>query len=136
MGLFNWKKVVFKKLIYLNYLKLQLNIVLNIMYPLLYTNCCSVWYLKKYQLLHTVIILYCVFIQKQPPEVFYKKGVLRNLIKSTGKHMCQSLFLNNYFIKKETLAQVLSCKFCKISKSTFLQNISGRLLLFITRRIF
>ena len=33
------------------------------------------------------------------------------------------------FIKKESLAQVFSCKFCKITKSTFLQNTSGRLLL-------
>ena len=35
------------------------------------------------------------------------------------------------FIKKETLAQVFSCEFCEISKNTFLQNTSGRLLLFI-----
>ena len=39
--------------------------------------------------------------QKQPPEVFYEKGVLRN-------------FACNFF-KKETLAQVLSCEFCEIS---------------------
>ena len=28
------------------------------------------------------------------PEVFCKKGVLGNFTKSTGKHLCQSLFLN------------------------------------------
>ena len=33
------------------------------------------------------------------------------------------------FIKKETLSQVFSCEFYKISKNTFLQNTSGRLLL-------
>ena len=27
--------------------------------------------------------------QKQPPEVFYKKSVLRNFEKITGKHLCQ-----------------------------------------------
>ena len=32
--------------------------------------------------------------QKQPPGVFYKKGVLRNFVKFTGKHLCQSLFFN------------------------------------------
>ena len=32
------------------------------------------------------------------------------------------------FINKETLAQVFSCKFCKISKNIFLQNTSGRLV--------
>ena len=33
-------------------------------------------------------------IQKQPPEVFYKKGALRNFTKCTEKHLCQSLFFN------------------------------------------
>ena len=28
------------------------------------------------------------------PEVFCKKAVLRNFAKFTGKHLCQSLFLN------------------------------------------
>ena len=28
------------------------------------------------------------------PEVFYKKGVLRNFAKFTGKHLCQSIFFN------------------------------------------
>ena len=32
-------------------------------------------------------------------------------------------------VKKKTLAQVFSCEFCAISKNTFLQNTSGRLLL-------
>ena len=32
--------------------------------------------------------------KKQPPEVFYKKVVLENFIKFTGKYLCQSLFLN------------------------------------------
>ena len=31
---------------------------------------------------------------RQGPEVFCKKGVLRNFAKFTGKHLCQSLFLN------------------------------------------
>ena len=34
------------------------------------------------------------------------------------------------FIKKETLAQAFSSEFCEIFKSTLLQNISGRLLLY------
>ena len=32
-------------------------------------------------------------LQKQPPEVFCKKGVLINFTKFTGKHLCQGLFL-------------------------------------------
>ena len=52
---------------------------------------------------------------------FCRKDVLRNFAKFTGKHLCQSLFFNKVFnfIKKETLAQVYSCEFCEISKSTF-----------------
>ena len=38
-------------------------------------------------------------------------------------------------IKKETLAQVFSCEFGEITKNTFLQNTSGRLLLNIFFRI-
>ena len=72
------------------------------------------------------------------PEVFCKKGVLGNFTKFTGKHLCQSLYFNKVagqrpatllkkrlrpeacnFINKETLAQVFSCEFCKISKNTF-----------------
>ena len=59
-------------------------------------------------------------------KVFYKKGVLRTFEKFTGKHLCQSLFFNKVagprpaaLSKKETLAQVFSCEFCKISNNTF-----------------
>ena len=44
-----------------------------------------------------------------------RKGILRNFTKFTGKHLGQSLFF--------------SCEFCEISKNTFLQNTSERLLL-------
>ena len=59
------------------------------------------------------------------PEVFCKKGVLKNFAKFTGKHLCQSSFFNKVaglrrnFIKKETLAQVFSCEFCEIFRNTF-----------------
>ena len=59
------------------------------------------------------------------PEVFRKKGVLRNFAKVIGKHLCQSLFLIKLqaeacnFIKRETQTRVFSCKFCEISKKTF-----------------
>ena len=62
------------------------------------------------------------------PEVFCKKGVLRNFAKFTGKYLLQSLFFKMVaglrlqacnFIKKETLIRVFSCEFCKISKNIF-----------------
>ena len=54
------------------------------------------------------------------PEVFCKKGVLRNLAKFTGKHLCQRLLCLRpaTVLKKESLAQVLSSEFCEISKNT------------------
>ena len=48
------------------------------------------------------------------PEVFCKKGVLRNFAKFTGKHMCQNLFfikvagLSVQLYEKKTLAEVFS----------------------------
>ena len=58
------------------------------------------------------------------------KCVLRNFAKFTGKHLCHSLFFKKetpahilQLIKKETLAQVLSCEFCEISKNTFCYRI-------------
>ena len=80
--------------------------------------------------------------QKQPPEVFCQKGVLKNFAKFTGKHQCQSLFFNKVaglrpkacnFIKKEAPALVFSCEFCEIFKNTFLYRTppvaaSGRVL--------
>ena len=32
--------------------------------------------------------------QKQPPELFYKKGVLKHLAKFAGKHLYRDLFFN------------------------------------------
>ena len=50
-------------------------------------------------------------------EVFYKKGVLKNFSKFTGKHLCQSLFFDKV-----------------AGLRPFLQNTSGRLLLNIFKR--
>ena len=35
--------------------------------------------------------------QKQPPEVFCKKGALRSLVKLTVKHLCLSLFFKKLY---------------------------------------
>ena len=57
--------------------------------------------------------------------MFCEKGVPRNFLKFTGKYLCQGFFFNKVaglrpanLWKKETLAQVFSCKFCEISKNT------------------
>ena len=65
-------------------------------------------------------------VRSSRPEVFCKKGVLRNFAKFLGKLLYQSLFFNKVadlrpatLIKKETLARVFSCESCEISKNTF-----------------
>ena len=69
-----------------------------------------------------------VKVRSSRPDVFCKKGDLRNFAKFTEKHLCQSPFFNKVaslrsdacnFIKKETLTQVFSCEFCEITKNNF-----------------
>ena len=69
-----------------------------------------------------------------------KKVILRNFAKFTGKHLCQSPFLNKVasyrpkacnFIKKETLVQMFFREFSKFLVTRFLQNTSGRLRLIV-----
>ena len=38
-------------------------------------------------------------MQKQPPEVFQKKAVVKNLAIFTEKHLCWSLLLSQYIAK-------------------------------------
>ena len=45
-----------------------------------------------------------LFFRSSRPEVFFKKGVLKNFGKFTGKHLCQSLFFNKVAeVRPETL---------------------------------
>ena len=59
------------------------------------------------------------------PEMFHKKGVLE-ISQNSQENTCAGVsFLTKWqasaciFIKKETLAQVFSCKFCEIFKNIF-----------------
>ena len=60
----------------------------------------------------------CIFRQSEISLLYY---FLFCYCKFTGKHQCQSIFLiqPSNFVKKESLAQLFSCEFCKISKNTF-----------------
>ena len=66
--------------------------------------------------------------QKQPPKVFYKKGILKNFKKFTGKHLCQSLSLNKVTdLSPATLlnkTQMVFCEFSEIFQNTFLTGSS------------
>ena len=63
--------------------------------------------------------------QKQPPEVFYEKGVLTNFSKFTGKYSCQSLIFKRLYYR------VFPVKFPKFVRPLFLQDTFGRLLLYL-----
>ena len=85
-----------------------------------FENCFGQWKLRLhyFKLRDIVILLLSIFVVRfhfQEEVLFCEKGVLWNFVKFAGKHLCQS----RYFIKKETLAQVLSCEFWEISKNTF-----------------
>ena len=67
--------------------------------------------------------------QKQPPEVFYKKGVLENFATSKENHLCWSLFLACSFIKTRPHNSCFPVNFEKLLRTSFSQNASGRLLL-------
>ena len=107
-----------------------------------------IMYLREFKLffipsLWSVIILHekdwaCIS-QKQPPEVLYKKGVLKKIAKFTKKHLYQNLFFNKAAglatLKKETLAQVFFCEFCKNFENTFFIEYLRWLLLRYTNSI-
>ena len=55
------------------------------------------------------------------PEVFCKKGVLRNYAKFTGKHLCQSLFFNKVAGLERTPLMAASVK--RDSNTVVMRNI-------------
>ena len=64
--------------------------------------------------------------------MFFRKGFLKNFAKLTGAEVSFLIKVQARpcnFIKNETLAQVFSCKSCKISKTPFSQNTPALLLL-------
>ena len=61
---------------------------------------CSVYsknlklYSSKDLILQAKCIKYLVIFRSSRPDVFCKKGVLRNFVKFIGKHLCQSLYFD------------------------------------------
>ena len=71
--------------------------------------------------------------KKQPPEVFWKKGVLKIFAKLTGNICSEVSFLIKLLVSlqlylKKTSVQVFFYKFCKIFKKTYLKNTYERLI--------
>ena len=68
---------------------------------------------------HRKIIYNFVWIylgRSSHPDVFCKKGVLRNIAKLTGKNLCQSLFFNKVAGLRKKKRQVFSVNFVKFLK--------------------
>ena len=85
------------------------------------------------------ILLEYKYWQKQSPGDYLWKGVLKNFVKFTGKQLYQISFLTEWqgsvlqLYKKETLAQVFLCEFCKKkqkkNKNTFsIEHLRWKLL--------
>ena len=72
------------------------------------------------------------FVQKQSPEVFCKKGVLKNFANFTGKHLCWSLLQTCNFVKKRLQHWCFPVKFAKFLRTFNLRNTCERLLLFVS----
>ena len=66
-----------------------------------------------------------------PPEVFRKKGLLKNFTKFTGKRLCWSLFFNEVaglpatLLKKRLQHRCFPVNFVKFLATPFLQNTFG-----------
>ena len=71
----------------------------------------------------------CADNQKQPPEVFCKKSVLKKLRKFHRKTPVWKSLFNKFaglqpciFIKKETPTQVFSCEICETFTNTYFEE--------------
>ena len=70
-----------------------------------------------------------------------RKGVLGNFIKFTGKHLCQNVFFNKVaglrpatLLKRRLWHRCFPVNFVKFLRTTFLQNTSRPLLLWVSTR--
>ena len=58
------------------------------------------------------IILEKTLVRSSPPEVIWRKSVLRNVAKFTGKHLRQGLFFNKVAGRPATLLKKRLCRRC------------------------
>ena len=79
-----------------------------------------------------------LLLRTSRPEVFCKKGVLRNFTKFTGKHLCQSLFFNKVaglrpatLLKKRLWHRCFPVNFVKFLRTPFFIEHLWWLLFFI-----
>ena len=110
-----------------------------------FLNCCKGMnvFNKYFYVLHldaTQRKAYCLLLflvtlfRNSHPEVFYKKGVLRNFAKFTGKYLCQILFFRlkpATLLKKRLWRRCFPVNFAKFLRPPFLKEHLRWLLLFV-----
>ena len=77
----------------------------------------------------SVSVLHFWIFRSSCPKMFFKKGVLRNFAKSTGKHLCQNLFFNKVagprsatLLKKRLWHRCFPVNLAKFVRTPFLKN--------------
>ena len=70
------------------------------------------------------------FFRSSHQRCSFRKVVLRNFAKFTGKHLCQSFFFNKVagLLEKKLWHRCLPLNFAKFLRTSLSQNTSGRLL--------
>ena len=75
------------------------------------------------------------FVGSSRPEMFCKKGILRNIAKFSGKHLCQSLFFNK--LKKRLWHRCFLVSFVKFLRAPlFTEHLWWLLLICVTKTYF
>ena len=79
---------------------------------------------EKKKLTNILIEFHHFILQKQPPEVFCKKGALKKFAIFTEKHLCWSLCGRSglQFYQKETPTLMFFCEYCEIFKNTYFEE--------------
>ena len=97
-----------------------------------------------YCMLFLMVVLFLELMKfgSSRPEVFCKKGVLRNFAKFIGKHLCQSLFFNQVaglrpatLLKKRLWCRCFSVNFAKFLRTPFLTEHIRWLLLEVSEKL-
>ena len=87
----------------------------------------------NFSLLWIILHTYFNHFQKQPPEVFHKKAILKHFVIFTGKHLTESFFNKVedhqpcYFIKKRFQDRYFLVNFGKFIRTPILKKNSERL---------
>ena len=102
--------------------------------------CKNFWkiFTEPLQLLHLfvleplllIVLAFDEIFRSSRPEVFCKKGVLRNFVKFTGKDLCQSLFFNKVaglrpatLLKERLWQRCFPVNFTKLLGTLFLYTL-------------